>query len=229
MKYPGRYKRNGTTIPDEKRSVLQDKRALVAGCGGLGGYIIEMLARAGIGHISAVDPDVFDETNLNRQILCQEKLIGTSKSEAAVRRIRDINSDVSVSGIQVRLDENNARQIGEGHDIVIDALDNIPSRLILQQTAEELQIPLVHGAISGWYGQVAVIYPGDRLFDIIYENYDGDPQLNILGNPSFSPAAIASFQVSESIKVLTGNTNAMKRQILFIDMLECQTNLVELS
>ena len=229
MIYPGRYKRNGTTIPDKLLTVLKEKRVLIVGCGGLGGYIIEMLARAGVGNITAVDPDVFDETNLNRQILCQESLIGTAKSEAAVQRVQTINSEVSVTGIQEALDETNAKQIVEGHDIVIDALDNIPTRFTLQKAAEQLQIPIVHGAISGWYGQVAVIYPGDRLFDIIYQNYDGEALDDSPGNPSFSPAAIASFQVSECIKVLTGNKNAMKGQILFIDMQEPQTNLVELS
>lgn len=203
------------------------KSVLVAGCGGLGGYIIEMLARIGIGGITAVDPDEFDETNLNRQLYSQESLLGTSKASAASDRVGKINSEVKMMFFQEQITRKNASSLLAGHHLVVDALDNIEGRLILQDICEELSIPLVHGAVSAWFGQVATLMPEDRLFDRIYpmgSKTSIDPSAGVL---SFSPAVIGGFQVSEAIKVLTGKGDLIRNKLLYVDMLTSQFQLID--
>jgi molybdopterin-synthase adenylyltransferase len=223
-----RYKKNGQTITAGENVILKEKKVLVAGCGGLGGHIIEMLARAGVGHITAVDPDVFDETNLNRQLLCEERLLGKSKAEAAINRISNVNSEVTVTPVQERVTSENAKKLFQGHDLIIDALDNIPSRFDIQDAAEKCNIPIVHGAIAGWYGQVSVLFPGDKFFDKIYPEREKTVVDTSSGNPSFSPAVTAGFQVGESIKYLLGKGTLLRGQMLFIDMLNNQFELIDI-
>jgi len=226
--YDNRYVRNGTTVTEEEHQLLMTKRVLVAGCGGLGGYIIEMLARIGIGHLTVVDPDVFDETNLNRQLLCEEMLLGSFKSAAAAERVECINSEVDVIPVYERITDDNSLTLLGGHSLVIDALDNIGGRFSLQSACETLGIPLIHGAISGWFGQVGVILPGDRLFDRLYPEREKTLIDSSMGNPSFSPAVIAGLQVAEALKILIGKGEPIRNKILFIDMLSSLSELIEM-
>ncbi|AOY78227.1 HesA/MoeB/ThiF family protein [Clostridium formicaceticum] len=223
-----RYERNMKTLSEEENQQLRNHKVCVIGCGGLGGYIIEMLGRLGIGYITAVDGDVFDASNLNRQILSNEATLGKSKAETAKARMALVNSDVYVNAIVGKLNKENAEEILQGHDIIIDALDNIETRFILQETAEKFNIPLVHGAIAGWYGQVTTILPGDRTLDVIYAKKDIRGVEKELGNPSFTPALVASIEVSEVLKLLIGRGEILRRKILFINTLELEYNIVEL-
>ena len=169
----------------------------------LGGGVIEGLARLGVGYIRAVDGDVFDETNLNRQLLSKEKNIGMSKAEEAVRRIGEINSHVEAEAVRCFIDSGNAADIVRGVDAVIDALDNPEARIILEEACESAGIPLIHGAIGGWNGQVAVVMPGDRLMKTLYggcaggEIREADAET---GNPYFTPAVVSAIQVAETAK-----------------------------
>ena len=126
-----RYIRNLGAITEADCSLLRQKTVLVVGCGGLGGYLMEYLARIGIGTIRCVDGDVFDETNLNRQILATTDTLGKSKVQAAAERLQAVNPDVSVQPVCAFLDSSNAKEFVQGCDMVLDALDNIPSRKIL--------------------------------------------------------------------------------------------------
>jgi molybdopterin/thiamine biosynthesis adenylyltransferase len=224
-----RYKRNVKTLSKAENEKLKDFRVCVIGCGGLGGYNIEMLGRLGIGHITAVDGDVFDETNLNRQLLSDESSLGMSKADKAVKRMEVVNSGIEVISIKEMFTEKNGREILEGHDVVVDSLDSIKSRMLLQQLCEELEIPLVHGAIAGWYGQVCTILPGDRTLNFIYRDRNENKGVEReLGNPSFTPAQVSSIQVSEVVKLLIGRGELLRNKILFIDMLNQEYDIVEL-
>ncbi|KJF26397.1 HesA/MoeB/ThiF family protein [Clostridium aceticum] len=223
-----RYERNMKTLSEEENRQLKNHKVCVIGCGGLGGYIIEMLGRLGIGYITAVDGDVFDETNLNRQILSNEETLGKSKSQTAKSRMALVNPHVHVNAIVGRLTKENSEEILQGHDVIIDALDNIETRFVLQETAEKFGIPLVHGAIAGWYGQVTTILPGDRTLDKIYTKKDIKGVEKELGNPSFTPALVASIEVSEVLKLLIGRGELLRKKILFINTFELEYNTVEL-
>jgi len=224
-----RYKRNIKTLTEEENNMLKSFKVCVIGCGGLGGYVIEMLGRLGVGHITCVDGDVFDESNLNRQILSDENSLGMSKAEKAVKRMKTVNSDIEAIAIKEMFTEKNGIEILEGNHVVVDALDSIDSRLLLQNICEELKIPLVHGAIAGWYGQVSSIFPGDRTLDFIYSRKSNAKGVEVeLGNPSFTPAHIASIQVSEVVKLLLGRGKLLRKKIMFIDMLNNDYDIIEL-
>lgn len=213
-----RYSRNMNTLSPEENEKLKSFRVCVIGCGGLGGYVIEMLGRLGIGIITAVDGDVFDETNLNRQLLSSEEAIGKSKAYAAEERMKKINSDVKVYPIQAFVTEENCDEIIGGHDVVVDALDNMTARRLLEVHCESLNIPMIHGAIAGWYGQVSAIMPGDRTLQKIYPPNENKGAETELGNPSFSPALVASIEVAEALKVLLGRGEILQNRLLTIDL-----------
>ena len=216
MEYKKRYDRN-RKFSREQQKELSQKKVAVIGCGGLGGYAIEMLARAGVGHIKVCDGDVFEETNLNRQLLCTEALLGRNKAEAAGERIRDINSAVETEIFCCNLTETKAEEILRDCDVVIDALDSAEAKLLLEKMCSIFEVPMVHGAIEGWFGQVTTVFPGNDTLRLIYG--DGGNVSQKLGNPSFSPAMVASVQVSEAIKIMLGMDELLIRKMLFIDLL----------
>ena len=224
MNLKKRYERN-RIFSRVQQEELSEKKAAVIGCGGLGGYAAEMLVRAGVGHIRVCDGDVFDETNLNRQVLCTEKNLGKNKAEAAVERINSINSEVKAEAFGCNLTEENASEILGGCDIVIDALDSVGEKLMLQKLCRMYDIPMVHGAIGGWFGQVTTILPGNDTLSLIYG--EGTEVSQELDNPAFTPAAVASIQVSEAIKVMLGIENVLMRKLLFIDLMTDDFQIVE--
>lgn len=215
-----RYQRNMNALTPEENEKLREYKVCVVGCGGLGGYIIEELGRLGIGQITAVDGDVFEETNLNRQLLSHMGNLGKSKAEEAKARMQEINPEITVIPIQGRLDGDNCHELIDGHHLVMDALDNIPSRKILENCCEELGLPLIHGAIAGWYGQVSTILPGDRIIDRLYPAESEKGAEMELGNPAFTPAVIASIQVAEAVKVLLGREGILRNKLLSVNLLD---------
>lgn len=221
-----RYERNIGTLTKSENDKLKDFKVCIVGCGGLGGYVIEMLSRIGIGYLKLVDEDIFDVSNLNRQILCNENNIGQNKVIEAKERIKLINNNVNIDIVSEHLDSNNCERIINNYHVVIDALDNIKTRFVLQKYCETLNIPLIHGAISGWYGQVSTIYPGDNNLEYIYK-YKKEID-NKLGNPSFTPGLVASIQVSETIKVLLNKGEILRNKVLFIDLLYGEYNIIEI-
>ena len=214
-----RYARNRNTISKEDNEKLAASKVFVAGCGGLGGYVIEELGRIGVGRITAVDGDVFEESNLNRQIFSSMMTLGKSKALTAKERMAAVNPEITVIPIQAMITEENAREFLQGHDIVVDALDNAPSRLLLERTCEELAIPMVHGAIAGWYGQITVVFPGDRSMEKLYAHGTPKGEETEAGNPSFTPAVIASIEVSETVKVLLSRGETLRGRLLTVDLL----------
>jgi len=207
-------------ISQQEQDKLKKSRVCVLGCGGLGGYVIEFLVRLGIGFVKVVDGDYFDKTNLNRQLLATETNIGQSKAFEAKKRAELINSEVQIEVVNEYFSENNAIDILINNDLIIDALDNIKGRKLAQKYAKELSIPLIHGAIAGWYGQVCVVLPGDDSLNFLYSKDLDKGEEQRLGNPSFTPALIASIEVSEAVKVLLDKGELLRKEALFIDLLD---------
>jgi molybdopterin-synthase adenylyltransferase len=217
---PERYRRNMATISTDQQGQLLKSTVAVIGCGGLGGYLIEELARVGVGAIRAVDPDVFEEHNLNRQILATIPFLGRPKVEAAKARVADINPATEVIPLNVALTADNGRELLSGVDVAADALDSVDSRLILSALCAEMGISLVHGSIAGWYGQVLTQPKGEYTLERIFERARGAKGIEVeLGNPAFTPAVIASLQVAEVVKVLLGEGTPLTGRMLFIDLL----------
>ncbi len=229
-----RYERNLSALTEQESSSLSKKRVCVIGCGGLGGYIIENAARIGVGHIICVDGDRFTESNLNRQLLCTERNLGTYKAEAAELRVAEINHEVSVSAVCRPFEEENAHSILAGCDVAMDALDNVPARLLLQRVCADLRIPMVHGAIAGWNGQVSTILPGDNSLCALYggashRGVNGQAAGAEPGNLPFTAAATASAQCAEMIKLLIGRGDLLSKKLLLLDLLRGAHTTIRLS
>lgn len=213
-----RYSRNKNLMSDDEIILLSQKKVCVLGLGGLGGYIVEMLSRIGVGSLTLVDGDVFDETNLNRQLFSSMNNLGSSKALEAEKRVRGINPLTKVIPVYEFIDSSNAMKIIANHDVIVDALDSIDLRKSIAKVCTELNLPLVHGAIAGWYGQVATIYPNDTTLDILYPKDIKRGIEKELGNPSFTPALVASIQVSEVIKLLLNRGDLLRNSFMMIDL-----------
>ena len=226
---PARYQRNQQMISTAQQLQLLQSQVAVVGCGGLGGYILEELARLGVGQIVAIDPDVFEEHNLNRQLLSSIELLGTSKTDAAVQRIAEINPAVRVRPINLAFGKENGRDMLRDVDLVIDAVDNVPTRLDLAEVCCQINVPMVHGAIAGWYGQVVTVYPGEDTLQKLYAKWDGGKGIEAkLGNPSFTPAVVASLQVAEACKLLLGLGGTLRKRMLSVNLLDMQFDEIPL-
>ena len=213
-----RYSRNKNLMSDDEIILLSQKKVCVLGLGGLGGYIVEMLSRIGVGSLTLVDGDVFDETNLNRQLFSSMNNLGSSKALEAEKRVKGINPLTKVIPVYEFVDSSNAMKIISNHDVIVDALDSIDLRKYIAKVCTELNLPLVHGAIAGWYGQVATIYPNDTTLDILYPKDIKRGIEKELGNPSFTPALVASIQVSEVIKLLLNRGDLLRNSFMMIDL-----------
>lgn len=214
-----RYLRNMTMLSPEENERLHSFCVAVVGCGGLGGYVIEMLGRLGIGRITAIDGDCFEPTNLNRQLLADQTTLGANKALAAKERMQLVNPLIEVAAVSEHLTAENGRQLLAGQDLVIDALDALEPRLLLQDLARELKIPLIHGAVAGWYGRITTIFPGDNGISRLYrQRPQAAGRQQTLGTPSFTPALVAAVQVSEALKVLLGQGEPLRHKLLYIDL-----------
>lgn len=220
---PARYERNRKTISLENQLLLLRSGIAVVGCGGLGGFIIEELARLGVGRIVAIDPDVFSESNLNRQILSTIDALGMPKADVACRRVGEINPAVTCIAAKVALTGENGPGLLKGVQVVLDGLDSIPVRLMLSEVCHKIGVPLVHGAIGGWYGQVTTQFPGDRTLETLYGSYSGPQGVEkILGNPSFTPAIIASMQAAEACKILLSEGIPLRSRMISVNLREME-------
>lgn len=223
-----RYRKNYKTISLEEQDLLSKKRVLIVGCGGLGQYIASMLCRIGIGCITIIDPDKFDESNLNRQQYCFTQNIGKYKVTETKKYLNKINPLVEIIAVRSRFNNDNATDLIRNNDIVIDALDSIKDRLFLQNECKVNNVILVSGAIGGWYGQVIVIKPGDDTLSKIFTDVEQTGIEVELGNPSFTPVLIASIEVSETIKILLGKQYLESSIILYIDLLNLDFEKIQI-
>jgi len=228
---PACYSRNFNTINFSEQIQLLRSTVAIIGCGGLGGNSLEMLARLGIGNLVLVDGDKFNESNLNRQVLCTEDFIGKGKAESAAERIKQINSSISTKAYSFFVDSTNVQKVITGADVVIDALDNIPGRFIVEAACKDLKIPFIHGAINNMFGQLSTILPGDKGLKAIYGSPDKYSKNNIenrLSVPSFTPAFIASLQVAEALKIILNKGSLLRNKLLLANLETMDINVLEM-
>lgn len=226
-----RYDRNMSALAPEDCALLRERRVAVVGCGGLGGTVAELLARIGVGYLRLIDSDVFEESNLNRQLMCTEETLGRPKALVATERLGAVNSEVQTDARIARIDEKNACNLLAGTDCVVDCLDNLEARFWTAHACQQLGMPIVYGAIAGWFGQVCAVFPGDPSFASLY----GTPfetnqrsQHEKLGNLPFTACATASVQTAEAVKVLLGRPDVMRNRLLMLDLLGGTADDVEL-
>ncbi|NQU14685.1 MAG: HesA/MoeB/ThiF family protein [Desulfobacteraceae bacterium] len=226
---PHRYIRNREIISLGEQLKLARSQVSVVGAGGLGGNLILLLARIGIGRLVVVDKDLFDESNLNRQALCTQEALGKPKSEVAVAAVASINPAVDVISHHLALDRSNAPEILGGSDVIVDALDNVPDRLLLEDVSKGLGIPMVHGALAGFEGQLMTIFPNDSGLKNLYGNEGAvvdkskSPE-SVLGVPTLTPSLIATLQAMEVVKIILERGRSIRNAMIHVDMETAQMN-----
>lgn len=226
---PARYQRNRQLLSTQDQLNLCESHVVVVGCGGLGGHVIEGLARLGVGTLTVIDPDIFEEHNLNRQILSCLDNLGTRKVDAAVARVADLNPAVEVRPKFQALDGDNGATLLRGAQVVVDALDSIEVRLELSALCHELELPLVHAAIGGWYGHATTQLPDGRGLEPIYgRNRNQSGLEKNLGNPSFTPAVLAAIEVAETCKILLSRETLLSDRLLNVDLLDMEFDEIPL-
>jgi len=228
---PVRYQRNINSISLSEQIKLLKSKVAVIGCGGLGGNVIELLARIGIGQLNLVDGDKFVDSNINRQRFCNEKSIGKNKVDMVTDALKNINSSLEVKTYYQFIDSDNLSTILDGVNITIDALDNIHSRFILEKACQSLKIPLVHAAVEGFIGQVSTIFPEDKGLKLIYGSDASNRQFKrkkLISVPAITPALIAAFQVQEAIKIILKKENILRKKLLYINLEECEMEILKL-
>ena len=228
---PLRYHRNIGTIGREGQIKLLRSTVAVVGAGGLGGGIIELLARQGVGKIIIIDSGRFTEENLNRQLMATEKSLGEYKALMAAKRVKEINSAVITTAYTERVTPENAQELIKGAQVVVDGLDNLPSRFIVEEAARNLGVPFVHGAIAGFYGQAMTIFPEDRGLSSLFGQPGDLPAQGMeleLGNPSATAAMVMAWQVQEVIKIIVGIGKPLRSRLLWLEAGEGTAEVIEL-
>ena len=229
--WPQRYLRNAGSLGISGQKKLLESRALLLGVGGLGGTIAQLLARMGLGRLVLADGDLFTEDNLNRQAFCLEQTIGRSKVAVARAEISRINSSTDVESFEGFVAEKELSSLIQGVTVSIDALDNMSSRFRLEKACKDARVPLVHGAVAGFTGQVTTIYPEDVGLRAFYGDPQAAPEKGIeveLGNLGGIVSTIASLQVQEAIKVITGLGRPLRNRLFFLDSLNGAAETISL-
>jgi molybdopterin-synthase adenylyltransferase len=209
--------RQMSIVTKSKQERFKNSKIAVIGCGGIGGAAIEMLARMGIGEINIVDSDSFDMSNLNRQLMSSIDTLNLSKSEVTKEKIRLINPYVKVNAFNEKVDEKNISKIVKDCDIIIDALDNILTRIIISRYAHENKIPLIHGAIHGTMGQLTTFTKETVSYEELFSLNSFNKELNSeirkeIENISSDlppvigpvPNIIGCLEAMEAFKLITG-------------------------
>lgn len=228
MSLSHRYDGNMPSFTHEECAVLETKHVTIAGCGSIGGFALESLARIGVGTLRVIDGGTFEENDLNSQFLCTESTLGKQKAPVAAERIVSVNSSIQVEPVVASFGERNARDLLKGTDCVLDCLDDPASRFWLAYTCQHAGIPVVYGAVAGWFGQVCTVFPGDITFVSIYGEPFEESRHEPLGNLPFTAGAVASIQAAEAAKVLLDRPGIIRNRLLMIDLLGGSADNVDL-
>ncbi|MEE3255905.1 MAG: molybdopterin-synthase adenylyltransferase MoeB, partial [Actinomycetota bacterium] len=211
-------------VGEEGQQQLLEAKVLVLGAGGLGSPAALYLAAAGVGTLGIIDMDVVDESNLQRQVIHNTGRVGQRKVESARQTISSLNPDIDVVTFDTRLGANNILELLAGWDVVIDGADNFPSRYLLNDASVKLGIPVVHGSIFRFEGQVTVFDPSQGPTYRDYVPVPPPPELapscaeaGVLG---VLPGVIGSLQALETIKLLLDLGDSLRGRILAFDALD---------
>lgn len=203
---------------------LNDAKVLVLGAGGLGSPAALYLAAAGIGTLGIVDNDVVDLSNLQRQIIHQEKDLNRKKTESAAEKLRALNPDITINTYQKMVDSSNIMELVTDYDVVVDGTDNFPTRFLVNDACVFAGKPLVHGAILRFDGQAFTIIPGEGpCYRCIFEQppppgtVPNCSQAGILGAIA---GIIGTIQATEALKIILNTGRTLQGRLLVVDALD---------
>ena len=213
---PLRYARNLRAFSMAEQARLLSSRAALIGLGGLGGGLLENLARSGVGIVRGADGDIFEETNLNRQLLSCQDSLGSPKAVAAAARAAAVNSSVEFTAQAGFLDEAGMFELLAGADVAVDALGGLADRPALASAARSRGVPLVTGAVAGYTAIIATVRPGDPSPLELFGG-SGPSAEEVLGCPSPSVMAAAALMAAEAVRLLAGRQPALAGKALIAD------------
>ena len=207
----------------EGQQKLLDAKVLCLGAGGLGSPVALYLAAAGVGTIGIVDDDVVDVSNLQRQVIHTTDRVGVPKVDSAAETIRALNPDVNVVKYQTRLDASNIMEIIEGYDVIVDGVDNFPTRYLLNDATVRLGIPVVSAAILGFEGQLSVFKPHDGpCYRCLFRQpppAELAPSCGANGVLGVLPGTMGLLQATEVVKLVVGIGDPLIGRLLIYDAL----------
>jgi len=211
-------------VGEEGQLKLLDAKVLLLGAGGLGSPAALYLTAAGVGTIGIIDMDVVDESNLQRQILHNVDRVGDRKVDSAKKTLTALNPDVNVVTYDARLGADNIMEILDGYDVVVDGADNFPSRYLLNDASVKLGIPVVHGSIFRFEGQVTVFDPrnGPTYRDMLPEPPPSEfaPSCAEAGVLGVLPGIVGSIQALEAIKLILGLGEGLSGRLVAFDAMD---------
>lgn len=228
---PERYCRNQKSLSNADQLRLLRSHVAIIGLGGLGGTVTEILARIGIGRMTLVDGDSFDESNLNRQLLSSPANIGKSKAGVAKLRVEEINPAVEIRTVPQFFKADNGPAILHGAHLAIDCLDTITDRFILEEGCKTASIPLVSAAIGGSSGQATVIFPEDPGLKDIYGPPGKAPSKGFeasVGTLPFGAVYMAAVECAEATTILLGNPSELRKKLFLAEIGDHTTELFSL-
>jgi molybdopterin/thiamine biosynthesis adenylyltransferase/rhodanese-related sulfurtransferase len=224
-----RYSRH-VLVPEvglEGQLKLLDAKVLCLGAGGLGSPVSLYLAAAGVGTLGIVDDDVVDLSNLQRQVIHKTAGVGTPKVDSAEEAVKALNPDVNVVKYQTRLDASNIMEIIEGYDVIVDGVDNFPTRYLLNDASVRLKIPVVSAAILGFEGQLSVFAPYEGpCYRCLFRQpppAELAPSCGANGVLGVLPGTMGLLQATEVIKLITGSGDPLVGRLLMYDALAATT------
>lgn len=209
---------------EEAQGRLKAATVCCIGAGGLGGPVLQYLAASGVGRLIVVDDDVVEERNLQRQTLYGNATLGTPKADAAATRLADLNPMVEVTPVPLRVTQETAEEILGDCDVVVDAVDNLPTRLVVARTCQRLDLPLVFGAVQAVNGQVTVLWErhGLALSDLFPDPPKSCPTASEVGVLGPMTGWVGSVMATEVVKLLTGVGEPLLGRVMYIDTLRAR-------
>ncbi len=198
---------------------LKKARVFIAGTGGLGSPVAIYLAAAGVGTIRIADHDTVELSNLNRQVLHWDEDTGNKKVDSAAAKLRRLNRSVKIEAIVEKITEANVSQLIADSDLIVDAMDNLPTRYLLNRTAIKKDIPFFHGAVYGFEGRAMTIIPGkSACLNCLYHGANvPEEKFPVIG---VTPAVIGCIQAAEVIKYIVGLGELLTNRLLDFDGLK---------
>lgn len=219
--YNNMISRQMEIFTDEEQETLRTTPVLIMGTGGLGGTVVEQFVRAGFEHLTIIDQDVFDETNFNRQIMSNLDTLGKSKVESTFDFMKKINPDVNIKTYQLTVTPDNISEIFEGNKVVVDAVDNVYTRVMISREAKRQGMLFVHAAVDKTSGQLSVFEPDGTSYEELFKLKSYGLELEeakeyllsiskkkpqVLG---ITPSIFACLEVNETIKYVLGRDDGV--------------------
>ena len=203
---------------EERQEKLKQAKVFVAGAGGLGSPVSIYLIAAGVGTVRIVDHDRVELSNLNRQVLHWDEDVGKTKIDSASDKLKRLNQNVKIEAIEETITEANVSKLVAGFDLIVDAMDNLPTRYILNKAAIENNLPFFHGAVYGFEGRATTIIPGETAcLKCLYHGVLPGQKFPVIG---VTPAVIACIQATEVIKYIVGIGELLTNRLLIFDGLD---------